>query len=268
MARLALLTILVVTPLLSSGADKPVEKKPEKPPTPAAEYQRLANDFEAKKAEGYKAYTQAKTDQEKSKIKDQVGETAKTCAERMIELAKANPKDPVAIDALAWVADNGFVDQLTKEKAVDLLFTGYFANERLGQICPVLARSKSPQAESRLRLLMEKSPHKKVQALACMNLATYFKKRYDASAKDKAADADKLRHEAEVLLERVLAQYADLENDGQKLGDLAHGDLFELRNLGLGMVVPEIEGEDVDGKKFKLSDYRGKVVLLDFWGNW
>jgi hypothetical protein len=30
----------------------------------------------------------------------------------------------------------------------------------------------------------------------------------------------------------------------------------------------EIEGEDQDGVVFKLSDYRGKVVLLDFWGNW
>ena len=65
-----------------------------------------------------------------------------------------------------------------------------------------------------------------------------------------------------------MAQYADFEIDGQKLSDLAHGTLFELRNLGLGMVVPEIEGEDIDGKKFNLSEYRGKVVVLDFWGNW
>ena len=28
---------------------------------------------------------------------------------------------------------------------------------------------------------------------------------------------------------------------------------------------PEIEGVDQDGKSFKLSDYKGKVVLLDFW---
>ena len=36
----------------------------------------------------------------------------------------------------------------------------------------------------------------------------------------------------------------------------------------VGKAAPEIEGEDIDGEKFKLSDYRGKVVLLDFWGNW
>jgi peroxiredoxin len=33
-------------------------------------------------------------------------------------------------------------------------------------------------------------------------------------------------------------------------------------------VAPEIEGEDINGKSFKLRDYRGKVVVLDFWGHW
>lgn len=36
----------------------------------------------------------------------------------------------------------------------------------------------------------------------------------------------------------------------------------------IGQLVPEIEGEDIDGVAFKLSDYRGKVVVLDFWGHW
>ncbi|MBY0527506.1 MAG: TlpA family protein disulfide reductase [Gemmataceae bacterium] len=31
---------------------------------------------------------------------------------------------------------------------------------------------------------------------------------------------------------------------------------------------PEIEAVDGDGKSFKLSDYRGKVVMLDFWATW
>jgi cytochrome oxidase Cu insertion factor (SCO1/SenC/PrrC family) len=36
----------------------------------------------------------------------------------------------------------------------------------------------------------------------------------------------------------------------------------------VGQLAPEIEGVDIDGQRFKLSDYRGKVVVLDFWGNW
>jgi cytochrome oxidase Cu insertion factor (SCO1/SenC/PrrC family) len=38
--------------------------------------------------------------------------------------------------------------------------------------------------------------------------------------------------------------------------------------IDVGRVAREIEGEDIDGHRFRLSDYRGKVVLLDFWGNW
>lgn len=36
----------------------------------------------------------------------------------------------------------------------------------------------------------------------------------------------------------------------------------------VGNQAPEITGEDIDGVAFKLSDYRGKVVVLDFWGDW
>jgi peroxiredoxin len=49
---------------------------------------------------------------------------------------------------------------------------------------------------------------------------------------------------------------------------LAKQALFELRHLRIGKVAPDIVGEDLDGVKFKLSDYRGKVVVLDFWGDW
>jgi len=38
--------------------------------------------------------------------------------------------------------------------------------------------------------------------------------------------------------------------------------------LDIGQMAMEIDGEDIDGKPFKLSDYRGKVVVLDFWGHW
>ena len=42
----------------------------------------------------------------------------------------------------------------------------------------------------------------------------------------------------------------------------------EATRLEPGLPAPDIEGEDLDGVPFKLSDFRGKVVLLDFWGDW
>jgi hypothetical protein len=38
--------------------------------------------------------------------------------------------------------------------------------------------------------------------------------------------------------------------------------------LAVGVVAPELEGQDENGKTLKLSDYRGKVVMLDFWAGW
>jgi len=32
-----------------------------------------------------------------------------------------------------------------------------------------------------------------------------------------------------------------------------------------GKPAPETRGVDADGQPFQLSDYRGRVVLLDFW---
>lgn len=49
---------------------------------------------------------------------------------------------------------------------------------------------------------------------------------------------------------------------------MAESELFEMRQLTIGKMAPEIEGEDIEGKRFKLSDYRGKVVVLTFSGNW
>ncbi len=38
--------------------------------------------------------------------------------------------------------------------------------------------------------------------------------------------------------------------------------------LAIGQKAPEIVGADIDGNELKLSDYLGKVIVLDFWGDW
>ena len=48
----------------------------------------------------------------------------------------------------------------------------------------------------------------------------------------------------------------------------AKGSVFELKNLIIGKKAPEIVGKDLEDVEFQLSDYDGKVVILDFWGDW
>ena len=36
----------------------------------------------------------------------------------------------------------------------------------------------------------------------------------------------------------------------------------------IGQTAPDIDGADVDGRRLRLSDYRGQVVVLHFWGHW
>jgi cytochrome oxidase Cu insertion factor (SCO1/SenC/PrrC family) len=76
--------------------------------------------------------------------------------------------------------------------------------------------------------------------------------------------------EAEKLFEKIISDHAEitLGKSARTLGERAKTELNEIRNLAIGRAAPDIEGEDIDGNKFKLSDYRGKVVVLDFWGHW
>ena len=67
------------------------------------------------------------------------------------------------------------------------------------------------------------------------------------------------------LIETTLDGYID---GNEELLEDAKNQLFALKYLSIGKVAPEIAGADTDGVDFKLSDYRGKVVFLDFWGDW
>jgi thiol-disulfide isomerase/thioredoxin len=49
---------------------------------------------------------------------------------------------------------------------------------------------------------------------------------------------------------------------------MAEGELFESRHLKPGKEAPEMAGEDLEGKRLKLSDYRGKVVVVVSWTTW
>lgn len=114
------------------------------------------------------------------------------------------------------------------------------------------------EVEKVLKELVEFSPRKAVQGQALYTLGTQQLESKDAAARAAGRKA----------LERVIADYSDLPARRGTIGEQATGILFKLDKLQIGMVAPEMQAVDENGVAWKLSDYRGKVVLVDFWGYW
>src|SRR5262249_7897285 len=75
--------------------------------------------------------------------------------------------------------------------------------------------------------------------------------------------------ELETLFERAAREFGDVKVPYEDTVALAaRSELYEARHLSAGNPAQEIEGEDQDGRRFKLSDFRGKVVLLYFWSGY
>jgi hypothetical protein len=120
--------------------------------------------------------------------------------------------------------------------------------------------------EMLLRVLYARGKREDIRGVACLVLAQVLRRNADQLATSDAKAAEKMHQESEKLFDEAAAKYADVKTafDGP-VGRKAKNELFDLRHLSVGKAAPEVEGLDQDGNRFKLSDYKGKVVLLDFW---
>ena len=78
-------------------------------------------------------------------------------------------------------------------------------------------------------------------------------------------EAERLHPDAEPILWRLAYIH-------RKLGNIELADVYDRKadpKYELwGKPVPDFSATDLDGNPISLQDYRGKVVLLDFWGAW
>ena len=214
---------------------------------------------------------------------------ARESARQFIALAEQYPLSPVSVEALAWV-----VVHVSRGKDLDralaLLAKSHVKSELLAMVCQKLPSRPSLASETLLRELRMKSPHNDVRAQASFHLAAYLQRQLVLIDALKKEDANRQQFEQfygkdftahlaglntsaslkeiESIYEDVCRSFADIRLDDSTMGETARRQLYAIRNLSIGRTAPEITGQDVDGKTFKLSDYRGKVVLLDFWGHW
>jgi len=241
---------------MSTGSAEVVEKVTM---SPDEMYSSIESDFNTAISKLRTAYEEAKPS-ERRKVLAEMRPDSNAFGERFMELAEKHPEGEAAAKSLAWVATNVRTRKLPP-KAIDLLFENHADSEAIAAVCSSLSRPGSSENAERLAMLAEKSPHDVVKGAATLALANRLKQLSEQD--DSIEQAEYL-----TLYKKVVNDYADAELNGQKFADSAASVIFEIENLSIGSEAPDIEAEDLDGVVFKLSDYRGKVVVLDFWGHW
>jgi hypothetical protein len=178
----------------------------------------------------------------------------------VLKRAEADEKDPRAADLVAWAATKAYYLPAGRA-AVSKMIEKYPDHPDMERVC--LAAGDMEGGDALLKQVLAKDPKPTIKAAASLGLGKALAEKTDGLA-DKPTEADRTAAEAEKYLAAAVDLYKD--NEGRRKD--AEGELRAVRTLRVGKVAPDIKAGDLDGKEFKLSDYRGKVVLLDFWGNW
>ncbi|SIN79354.1 Peroxiredoxin [Singulisphaera sp. GP187] len=213
----------------------------------------------------------------------------------LLDRAERFPDDPAAVQAIQFVITADLVGSIgVLNRAVDLLARDHVRHPGIGSYCQFLSLTyHAASVETFIRAVLAKHPDRKDRAGACLALAEMLQikahmarhlRKYPEQIKsygeDHGAEAmarflretapDAIEKEAEAVFERVVNEFGGLRatQPPRSFGEIAAGELNALRHLHIGQVAPDIEGADIEGKRFKLSDFRGKVVLLVYSGEW
>lgn len=230
---------------------------------------------------------------------DQIFEKELEAAKSREAISAANKRNDIARNA--WYEEAGklirmhpanpaVVPVIEKYLEVNDTETGEFAcfvrkhhlgDPRLGQLIYLFARSVDDEAREIAREIADQHPDRKIRGQASFTIGRHAKWEIvrDAFPRDKnhrplSEDKRKaLQSDAEIYLTCAAKQYADvplLDGNGT-VGAGAEADLAGLANvpnLRPGKPAPDIVGEDLEGAKLTLKDFKGKVVLLVFWASW
>lgn len=267
------------------------------PPPPDQQYQALVRRYEEAFRAWTKASGEARTQADWDALDDHPGRNPRAFAGGFMKVAREHPGTTAAEDALIWVAAHTFATR-DCEEAKRILVRDHV---RSAKLAPALGwqghySDYFEGTEAFFRTVLAESPHRAIRGLATYWLARHllhkaegarqarrdpefgilpggdlYKNVYGAdwAARLRRLDVDALEAEAASLLDRVERDYADVPHNDKRrnpgsLGEAAHSYLVELRELAVGKPAPDFRGADLDGRAFRLSDYRGKVVVLDF----
>jgi hypothetical protein len=185
--------------------------------------------------------------------------------------AEKHAGQPEAVPALVWLAQNTRPEPATSQPSADATWAlqklaDYAASPAIQGALPGLRYVVYSLGSELVVPLFEKirqeNPDPAVKAAATFNLALAIWTGGPGSPEEAAKQAVQKERAGE-LFRTLIIHYPDTD-----VAREAQGFIYELKRLQIGMRAPEIVGTDVNEKEVKLSQFRGRVVVLDFWGFW
>jgi hypothetical protein len=196
-------------------------------------------------------------------------------ATKLLTIARENPTSPTRFEAMQWVVEHDQADRDALDEALTILSKDFAGDDRIGVVVQQLVHATSPAAEAFLRAVIKDNSDNICRGTAVYMLGMLMKNRAQSVTEvdpDATAQARRKRDmdAAEALFTQTMNDYPDIIGGSSfTLGQSASDAIFEMRSpLAIGKVAPDITGDDIDGKPMKLSEFHGKVVMLDFWGDW
>ncbi len=215
----------------------------------------------------------SKTSAGEAKPPDMTSFPGKDFRPRFRKIAEKNSGDAAALPALMWLIDEGVagpddadgrtvaiwaVERLAQDHAGGPDISGQlnalqWAHETVG----------TPPMAALFKRIIDQNPDREVKAQAMVSLAALDLRPVDDRGDEAGVMIADGRQQAVEILRKVTEEYANTS-----AAKHAEAFLFEAEHLQVGMTAPDIVGSGAEGDEIKLSQFAGKVVVLDFWGFW
>lgn len=245
--------VLALGLVVAHAADDKKDKKEAKEQTPSEMFGELKKKFG------------------EMKDKESLDALFETYKAKFLAYAEKN-KDEKGIEALFFVLQIPGKDDKgsPKAQALAILSRDHAKTSKMGKLLKGLRAG--PDNAAVRALLLDIAEHNKDKTTRA-----YAYRALTKQSEQAAGFANRLKGDAELkekmekargkeVVQRVLALAASSEQDIEGFKAKLDGDLKGVfPDLSVGKAAPEIDTADIDGKKVKLSDLKGKVVVLDFW---
>ncbi len=257
---------------LTCGAAAPAQEAAQAPPRPSEEALDRLADLEEEIDEHVMAWREGQ-DERREKHLEEARKAAEEgrpipalpmrpdfseLVDRLIAWADASGGEDAALYLAKAVELDGFAEGSRGRAAFDRLLRDHASSPswaRLGGYLPMLERVLGEARRAEVLAILGKSPDADVRGWVALGL-------HSATIEIASRDSEEYA-EARAAILAAAAKVSDAELRFELEGVIALREKY-----GVGATAPDIEGIDLDGVGFKLSDYSGKVVFLDFWGDW